>query len=247
MPDRRLIIVGCATGIGAAGARRLAADGWRLGLIDIAEEPLSEVAEDVGAVAAIVADAADPGALTAAVDEAITALGGLDAAWSNVGVQTTGGVEDATVEDLDRCYSLNVRAHFVLAQRAVPTLREAGGGALLVTASNAGVQTEDRLVTYAATKASAVALARLLARDQAGDGIRVNALCPGFVDTPFNAPVWSNFGGRERFLAEIGKSIPLGRMATPEEIADLVAFIFGPAATYITGQAIIADGGETVA
>ena len=173
-------------------------------------------------------DAADPDGLSAAVRVAISALGGLTAAWSNVGVQTSGTVESAAVADLDRCYAVNVRSHFVLAQCVVPALRSAGGGSLLITASNAGLQTESEMVAYATTKAAAVALVKLLARDHAADGIRVNALAPGFVDTPFNAPVWGNFGGRERFLEQVGKVIPLGRMAQAEEIAELVRFVLSP-------------------
>ncbi len=105
-------------------------------------------------------------------------MGGLGAAWSNVGVQTAGTVLEASVADLDLCYAANVRSHFVVAQRALPALRATGGGPFLITASNSGLMSDSQLVTYSATKAAAVALARLLARDHAAEGIRVNALCP---------------------------------------------------------------------
>jgi NAD(P)-dependent dehydrogenase (short-subunit alcohol dehydrogenase family) len=116
----------------------------------------------------------------------------------------------------------------------------------LITASNSGLQTERAMVAYATTKAAAVALARNLARDAAPAGIRVNALCPGFVDTPFNEPIWRNFGGREAFVAEIGETIPLARMATPEEVAEQAVFIFSEAASLMTGQALAVDGGELI-
>ena len=102
------------------------------------------------------------------------------------------------------------------------------------------------MVAYAATKAAAIALVRLLARDHAADGIRVNALAPGFVDTPFNTPVWSNFGGKERFLEQVAQVIPLGRMAEPDEIAEQARFLLSPAAALMTGQVLVADGGELV-
>jgi NAD(P)-dependent dehydrogenase (short-subunit alcohol dehydrogenase family) len=102
------------------------------------------------------------------------------------------------------------------------------------------------MVAYATTKAAAIALARNLARDAAPSGIRVNALCPGFVDTPFNAPIWKNFGGRDAFINQIARTIPLRRMATPDDVAEQAVFLLSDAASLMTGQTLVVDGGELV-
>ena len=245
-PDRRrIVIVGAATGIGAAGARALGRAGWQVALVDIAEEAMHAVAAESDAPCAV-ADAGSPEPLAAAIREMADALGGLDAAWSNVGYQTNGTVVETSVEALDRCYALNLRSHFICAQTVVPLLRAAGGGSILITASNAGLQTESSMLAYAATKAAAIALARNLARDHAADGIRVNALCPGYVDTPFNAPIWETFGGRDAFLTQLSETIPLGRMLTPDEVAGQALFLLSDAAALMTGQVLAVDGGELI-
>ncbi len=245
---RRTLVLGCATGIGNAGARELAGRGDRLALGDLNIAGVEALAAELragGADAhAFELDATDAGEVRAFVDAAAAALGGLDAAWSNVGIQIAGTAEDVTVEDLDRSWAVNVRAHAVLCGAAVPHLRASGGGAILLTASNSAFLHEPRLLPYAVTKAAALALAKQVARDYAAERIRVNALCPGWVDTPFNEPAWANFGGREKFLEAMPGLVPLGRISTPPEIARLAAFLLSDDAAYVTGHAFVADGGE---
>jgi NAD(P)-dependent dehydrogenase (short-subunit alcohol dehydrogenase family) len=247
---KRLVLLGCATGIGNAGAKALAARGYALALGDIDAAGVERLAVDLrseGAEArAFVLDASDTEAVTRFVNDGAAALGGLDAAWSNVGVQIAGTAEEITAEHLDRSFAINVRAHAVLCGAAIPHLRAAGGGAVLVTASNSALLSEPRLLPYAVTKAAALALARQIARDYASERIRVNALCPGWVDTPFNEPSWANFGGREAFLDAMPGLVPLGRISTPDEIAQLACFLLSDEAAYVTGQAFVADGGETL-
>lgn len=245
---KRALVLGCATGIGNAGARALAERGYRLALGDIDRHGVEALAAGIrangGDAHAVVLDAADAEAVRSFVAEAASVLGGLDAAWSNVGVQITGTAEEVTVEDLDRSWAINVRAHAVLCGSAIPHLRAAGGGAILITASNSALLSEARVLPYATTKAAALALARQIARDYAPERIRVNALCPGWVDTPFNEPAWANFGGKERFLEAMPELVPLGRISTAEEIAKLACFLLSDDAAYVTGHAFVADGGE---
>ena len=239
----RVALLGCSTGIGAAGARLLAEKGNRLALGDINAAGLEDLGHDLDAKT-VVLDASDPEAVRGFVDEAAAELGGLDAAWSNLGVQIAATAETVTVEELDLSWAVNVRAHAVLCGAAIPHLRAAGGGAILVTASNAALLSEAGMLPYTVTKAAAVALARQVARDFAPSGIRVNTLCPGWVDTPFNEPAWRAYGGREKFLDAVPDLVPLRRISTPEEIARLAVFLLSDDAAYVTGHAFVADGGE---
>jgi len=242
---KRTLVLGCATGIGNAGARLLAARGDRLALGDIAAAEVDALAAEIGATPFHV-DAMDTAALQAFVDDAAKALGGLDYVWSNVGVQIGGSVERATPADFDRSFAINVRAHAVVCGAAVPHLRAAGGGAICITASNSALLSEPQIAPYAVTKAAALALARQVARDYSPEGIRVNALCPGWIDTPFNTPAWENFGGRERFLEQVPQLVPLGRIGSAEEAGRLACFLLSDDASYMTGHGLVADGGESL-
>jgi NAD(P)-dependent dehydrogenase (short-subunit alcohol dehydrogenase family) len=239
----RVALLGSATGIGAAGTRVLREKGHELVLGDVNAAALEELAREVDATA-VVLDASDPEAVRGFVDDAATELGGLDSAWSNLGVQIAATAETVTVEELDHSWAINVRAHAVLCGAAVRHLRDAGGGSILITASNAALLSEAGMLPYTVTKAAAVALARQVARDFAPVGIRVNALCPGWVDTPFNEPAWRAYGGREGFLEAVPDLVPLRRISSPDEIARLAAFLLSDDAAYVTGHAFVADGGE---
>jgi NAD(P)-dependent dehydrogenase (short-subunit alcohol dehydrogenase family) len=237
----RIFVLGGAGGIGAAGVRALVTAGHRVAVADIAPVP-----PELGAEVALMADAGVDDEVGAAVGRAVDVLGALDAAWSHAGVQLLGTVEAMTLDDFDRSYRINLRAHAVFARAVIPHLR-AASGSLLFTASGAGLVVDRAAIPYATMKAALVTFARLLALDHAADGIRVNAFCPGWVDTPFNAPAYEQLGGYEAFLAAVPELTPLGRVAGPDEIGRLAAWILtAPEASYITGQAIVADGGDTL-
>lgn len=245
MTQPSAIVSGCARGIGAAGVRELAQSGWKLALLD-RDSAVQDLATQVGAVHCEVVDAGDPAALEAAVVAATQALGSIDAVWSNAGVQVSGGIDAVSAADWEVSWAVNVRAHALLSRLTLPALRTSRGS-FLVTASNSGLLAESEMVAYSVTKAAAIALVRCLARDHATSGVRFNALCPGYVDTAFNGPIWSLVGGREQFLNQVGTTIPMGRMASAEEIGRLAVWLLtDERASYITGQAIVADGGETL-
>ena len=192
MPTRRLVL-----GAALAAPFRALADSYPTkpirvilpgpvgGLIDIAAEPLQAVAAEVGAVHAV-ADASDGAGLADALETVIGQLGGIEAAWSNVGYQTNGDADQTPVEQFDYSYAVNVRSHFVCARTAIPHLR-GRGGSLLITASNSGLQTERSMIAYATTKHAVLALSHAAKFAGWEHGVRVTALCPGAVDTDFVA------------------------------------------------------------
>ncbi|EYD76194.1 short-chain dehydrogenase/reductase SDR [Rubellimicrobium mesophilum DSM 19309] len=186
----------------------------------------------------------DDRALETAIREAAARHGRLDVLHSHAGLQIPGPLEEVTADDMDASWRLNVRSHFVAARAAMPIMRAQGGGSIIITASNSGVQYDRGMIAYATTKHAVVAMARQIAVDYARHAVRCNALCPGFVDTPFNAGFEAQMGGREALEAYVAGSIPMGRWGTPEEIAQAILFLASDMSSFMTGQALVVDGAE---
>ena len=165
---------------------------------------------------------------------------------SHAGFQIEGKLEQVSVEDLDVSWRLNVRSHFVASKAVVPFMRKQGGGSVIITASNSGIQFDREMIAYATTKHAAVAMTRQMAADYAKENIRFNALCPGFVDTPFNAGFEVQMGGREALERYISDTVPMGRFGGAEEIADAVVFLASDMSSFMTGHALVVDGGESI-
>lgn len=163
---------------------------------------------------------------------------------SHAGVQVEGKLEQVTPEQMDNSWVLNVRSHFVAARAVIGQMRAQGGGSIIITASNSGVQHDAGMIAYTTTKHAAIAMARQMAKDYARDGIRVNALCPGFVDTPFNAGFERQMGGRRKLEDYIAGAIPMGRFASTDEIAQAILYLASDASRFMTGAAFVIDGGE---
>jgi NAD(P)-dependent dehydrogenase (short-subunit alcohol dehydrogenase family) len=248
LKDRVAVVTGAGSGIGRAGACLMAREGAIVVAADIdgerAEATAAAIRAGGGRARAVAADVSDDAAAEAVVDEAAAEFGRLDILHSHAGIQVEGTLEQVGPEGMDASWRLNVRAHFVLARRAVPRMKAQGGGSIIITASNSGVLYDREMVAYATSKHAVVAMARQIALDYARHNIRVNALCPGWVDTPFNTPFMRQMGGRvalERYVAE---KIPMGRWATTDEIAEAILFLASDRSSFMTGQALVIDGGE---
>jgi len=241
------IVTGAASGIGLATARLLASRGARVVLADIDAEAgqaaLSGTPGEGNAVfqQADMSSAADVERLMRATVEE---LGRLDVIVNNAGVQRSGAVTELAEETWDLLLGVNPKTCFLAAKYGVPHLRRAGGGSIVNVSSIAGLRGGPGQTAYSASKGAIVAFSRALSVELAPDGIRVNCVCPGWVDTPFNAPAIAFMGGRQAQQALIDRSVPLQRQGTPEEIAATVAFLASDEASYMTGQAVVVDGGQ---
>jgi NAD(P)-dependent dehydrogenase (short-subunit alcohol dehydrogenase family) len=242
LQDRVAIVTASGSGIGRAGAAKMASEGATVILADLSPER-SEVAasqiRDAGDRAeAHPTNVTDAEAIATLVEKTLSRHGRIDILHSHAGVQVGGGIEDADVASLDRSHEVNVRSHFQLSKAVVPAMKGQGGGVILLTSSNAGLVPDYGMLAYLTTKAAVMAL------DLAPHHIRVNALCPGWVDTPFNEPYIKEFGGRAAVEEVIRKRVPLGRWGTVDDIAEAILYLVSDRSVYVTGQALVIDGGE---
>ena len=227
----RALVTGGGSGIGSAVAHRLADDGFDVTIADL--EP-DAVATDLGATA-VRLDVRDEAQVAQAMD-------GVDVLINAAGIGSTTDAPSTPVEVWDDVFAVNARGTFLCCKHAIPAMKERGGGAIVNIASVAGLVGLKKRAAYCASKGAVIALTRALAVDHVADGIRVNAVCPGTVDTP-----WV-----QRLVSEAGESLdalrarqPMGRLGTPEEVADAVLYL--TTAEFVTGTILTVDGGLTAA
>lgn len=248
LKDRIALVTAAGSGIGRAGACAMARDGATVIVTDLdgalAEETLAQIEAMGGQGAAFALDVKDDAACRDAVARVTADHGRLDILHSHAGIQIPGRLEDISPDQMDAAWALNVRAHFVLAQAVTAPMRAQGGGSVIVTASNSGCQYDRGMISYATTKHAAVAMVKQMAADYARENIRFNALCPGFVDTPFNAGFETQMGGRAALESYVAGSIPMGRWASVEEIAEGIVYLASARSSFVTGLALVIDGGE---
>lgn len=250
LENKVAFVTGGGSGIGAAGARAMAREGAFVFVSDrdgaAADAAAQAIKADGYLASSLVVDVGDDNALREAIMAAAEFKGRLDILHSHAGLQVEGKLEDVTVADMDASWALNVRAHFVAAQAAIAPMRAQGGGSIIITSSNSGVQYDREMIAYATTKHAILAMTRQMAADYARENIRFNALCPGFIDTPFNRGFEVQMGGRDKLEGYVASTIPMGRFGTVEEIADGIVYLASDKSSFMTGHALVIDGGECI-
>ncbi|HET7678476.1 MAG TPA: SDR family oxidoreductase [Candidatus Limnocylindrales bacterium] len=243
------LVTGGGGAIGAATARRLAREGAEVVVADRDAAAATRVAAELASLGpqglALEVDVSDEASVAAMVGRAVEQRGRLDVLLNNAGVLLLGAVDELSRTDWDRTLAVNVTGAFLCSKHVIPVMLAGGGGSIIHMSSVSGLVAEPGIAAYCASKGALIMLARQMAVDYARRGIRVNAICPGWIDTPFNDPAIARSGGRDALAPFVDAFVPLGRQGTPDEVADAVAFLASDDARLMTGAVLVVDGGLT--
>ena len=239
------IVTGAAGGIGRASALRFAREGARVVAADIQApgvEETAQLAED-GAIVAQTVDVRQADQVERLVADTVARFGRLDVIFSNAAIMRDGSVVDLSEADWDDQFAVNVKGAFLCGKYGIPAIRSSGGGSFIITASANSFYAESDIAGYCATKGAVMQLTRAMAIDHGPEGVRVNCICPGWIETAMSQPFLDeNPGGREF----AGKIAPLGRIGQPEDVAEVAVFLASDESRFVAGAAYNVDGGWTV-
>jgi meso-butanediol dehydrogenase / (S,S)-butanediol dehydrogenase / diacetyl reductase len=239
LEGKRVVVTGGTSGIGEATSRRFLDEGARVVALAVGEDEVATAAERIPGIEALRCDVADAAAVEDAFARADELLGGVDVLVANAGISIRKPFLEIEEADWRRVLDVNLTGVFHCAQQAARRMVVGDGGVILMTASTNGLTGHPLYADYNASKAGVILLARTMALELA-PAVRVNAVCPGYVLTPMQRSEYT-----DEMLAEVNAGIPLGRHASPEEIASLFAFLASDNGAYFTGAVISVDGGET--
>lgn len=246
------LITGAASGIGEATARLFAAEGAHVMLADLqddrGQQVLKEIREAGGSADYLHCDVAVAEDVSGMVRATVERFGRLDILYNNAGLGRGGSITDVTEDEWDLVIDVDLKSIFLGCKFAIPEMRKVGGGVIVSTASIAGLRGSPRLHAYSAAKAGVINLTRSIAGEVGQYNIRVNCICPGIIVTP----IWSQIGVQQpeqqhAHWAAMGQRVLLGRVGYPDDIAKSVLFLCSDDAAYITGHALVVDGGLTAA
>lgn len=243
------VVTGAGSGIGKAIAFRLAEEGGKVLCVDVNGATVSATAKSIqqagGKACAVTVDVSDRHQVDAFVTRCVELYGRIDVLVNNAGVNIPGVFHEVSDAVIDKTLNVNVKGPMYGSRAAIPHMLRQGGGSIVNISSVNGLVSEPFLAVYSASKGAVVMLTRGIALDYAKRGIRCNAICPGWVDTPINYAHAEMLGGLEKVYSTIDSFQPIGRPGEPREIAHLALFLASDEASFITGSIIAADGGMT--
>jgi NAD(P)-dependent dehydrogenase (short-subunit alcohol dehydrogenase family) len=242
LKGKRVVFVGAATGIGRATVKMFANEGAKLVIADNNARGGAATAKSVKAKF-IQCDIADEASVKSMISQAAKALGGIDVLVNNAAIQYSGLITDFDADHWDKIYAVNVKGIYLVCKHTIPYLRKSKAASIVNTASLAGYRGGGGMTAYSSTKGAVIALTTALALELAPHRIRVNSVCPGWVDTPFNGPAIQFMGGPKVQAEILSKMVPLGRQADPSEIAPLYVYLASDESGFMTAQSIVIDGG----
>jgi NAD(P)-dependent dehydrogenase (short-subunit alcohol dehydrogenase family) len=245
------MITGAGSGMGRTFSLLFAKEGAKVAAVDVrpdsGEETVNMIRKEGGESSFFFADVSKAGDAEKAVRSCVEKYGRLDILVNNAGVQSMGTILETEEKEWDRILSINTKSMFLMSKYAVPMMEKSGGGVIINMASDAGLIGNPKTAAYCASKGAVIALTKAMALDHAESGIRVNCMCPGAIDTPLHKQVMLELSPEEAdaWRARVKVRYPLGRIGTPDEVANLCLFLASPRSSFMTGSAVSIDGGLT--
>lgn len=245
---RTALVTGGAAGIGAGIALGFAEAGYSVAILDVDGDGCRATAAKLQSgsrVLAIEGDVSKESDAARAVEETFLHFGALDVLVNNAGIEVNGTVSELAAEEWDRQIAVNLRGAYLMSRYAIPRMKS--GSAIVNISSVHAFVSWSGCAAYDATKSGLIGLTRAMALDHGRDGIRVNAICPGYIDTPLIGRWLSSFSDREEALRQVIACHPVGRIGTPRDIAQAALFLASEAASFISGTSLVVDGAMTAA